>query len=359
MKKIILFLFLSVSIVFGTSSTNINNTDSIKQNIIYLSYEKSPQRVYVNQIFKIQIKAIVATSDFDKIITNFDNAENVKILNPNNSWKWYNDNIYYNTFYIKATSDMSVFPNISVSLISNGKIIANSSLKAINPQIIKLPTTPLFCGVIASDMKIIKYKTTKFNNKTNMLVMEIDGKNANLRDFKSSNVIKDGIDSYEINLPNTKIFYFAIIDNNMQKFEFSYFNINSNNFIKLSVPIEVDSENISTQLALNPKASKLAMYENITLAFIAIMLLVIFFFRRKIIYILIFVSIAIYLFMFYNPFDNIILKKNTKIMILPTYNSIVFYVTDRKMVVQELNTIKGYIKIQLPNGKIGWIKKGE
>ncbi len=357
MQKFIILLLIFFSAVYGTEIIDNNISQNSKQNLIYLSYDKKPSRVYVKQIFEIKIKAVVATTKFDKISTNFKGGVGYKVLNKNNSWKWYNDNIYFNTYYIQVTKDNSVFPKITVSILLKNDVIAKGILKPITPNIIKLQYDPLFSGVIANNLKLVKTKTTKFNNKSNILVMEIEGNKANLRDFKVANTLKDGIDSYSVSLPNIKVFYFAIIPNTEKIFRFSYFNLKLNKFEKLSIPVEIDTEDTSTQLGLNPKESKLEIYKNITLVSIALFSLFIFLFRRKIVYILIFIVIVVYLFIFYNPFDSIILKKNTKIRILPTYNSTIFYITNRKIIAEKLNTVKDYIKVLLPNGKIGWIKK--
>ena len=358
MRYIFLCLFYVLSLSAAQDINTTAKSSEIKENVVYLSYVKKPQRVYVNQIFKIKIKAIIAVSDFDKIITTFQNGKDFKVLNPKNSWKWFNDNIYFNEYYLKLTSANAVMPTINVSVSKGIKKIVTKSLKPFKLEIIQLKNGGIFSNVIASYLKVVKFKTTKFDKKSNILVMEIEAKDANIRDFKVSDTIKDGIDSYTINLPYSKIFYFAILPNTQKEFRFSYFNIKKNRFENFTIPLEVSTEDTSTQLGLNPKASKISMYKNIALVAIAFLSLVIFFFRRKIVYIFIFVFIVIYLFIFYNPFDSIILPKNTKIRILPTYNSTIFYVTDRKIVAEKLNSTKRYIKVLLPNGKIGWVKKG-
>ena len=354
--RYILFVFLFLGYIWAG---DVNTTKpEIKESVIYLTYEKKPDRVYVNQIFKVKIKAIIATSDFDKIVTNFQNGIDVKVINPKNSWKWFNDNIYFNEYYLKAISSNAILPKIEVSILKGAKNVAVKSLQPFKPEIIQLKKSDIFSGVIAKDLKILKSKTTKFDKKSNILVMQIEAQDANLRDFKVSNVIKEGIDSYSINLPYSKIFYFAILPKSQKEFKFSYFNILKNRFESFTILLEVSSEDTSTQLELNPKASKISMYKNIALVTLAFLSLIIFFFRRKMVYIFIFVLIMVYLFIFYNPFDGVILPKNTKIRILPTYNSTIFYITDRKIVAEKLNSTDKYIKVLLPNGKIGWVEKG-
>ena len=354
-QKVFLILFL----LFGcTFAADLNSSKkSIDEQLLLLSYESAPKRVYVDQIFKIKLKTIVAVSDFDKIKSFFLDAKNIKVLNPNAPWKWYNDNIYFNEYYVKVLSSDAVFPRIKVGVFKSAELVASSSIKPLKSEIIELKSSAIFSHVLAEYLKVVKTKTTKFDKQSNILVMEIEGRYANLKEFKVDNAIKQGIDSYSVKLPFVKIYYYAILPKSQSEFIFSYFNTKLNSFEKIRIPVQVEEEDTSTQLELNPKESKLSVYKNIALVAIAFLSLIIWFFRRKIVYILIFVVIVIYLLLFYNPFDTIILSKGTKIRILPTYNSTIFYVTDRKIIAEKLGSVKKYIKVLLPNGKIGWIKE--
>ena len=353
--RYILFIFLFLGHIWAGDINEIE--PNVKESVIYLSYVQKPDRVYVDQIFKIKIKAVIAVNDFDKIVTTFQNGIDTKVLNPKNPWKLFNNNIYFNEYYLKVTSSNALLPNINVSIYKGTQIVGTKSLNSFQPNIIQLKKSDTFCGVLANSLKVTKFKTNKFDKKSNILVMEIEGDDANIRDFKVLATIKDGIDSYNIDLPHSKIFYFAILPNRQKEFKFSYFNIKKNKFEDFTIPLKISDEDTSTQLGLNPKASNLSMYKNIILVAIAFLFLVIFFFRRRIIYLFIFILIVIYLFIFYNPFDSIILPKNIKIRILPTYNSTIFYITDRKIEAEKLNSTKKYIKVLLPNGKIGWVEK--
>lgn len=354
MRKIILLLLFIFSFA-GNAGDSFS--PGIRQNLIYATYIQEPEKVYVGQIFEVKVKLIVATKNFDSIRTAFIGGSSCRVLNSKSRWKALKNNIFNNTYYYKVLSAKAIFPKIKVSIYKKGSRVATYILRPIGAKIVKLQKNSIFSGVIAKDIKILKTKTTKFDDKTNIVVIEMLGKYANLRDFNVSNVIKNGIDSYDIKLPNMKIYYFAIIPKTEKKFEFSYFNSEKNRFQKVTIPIKVQTEDTSTQLELNPKKSKLSFYKNVALIAMATIFFIIFLFRRKIVYLLFVVAIGVYLFLFYNPFDSIVLKKGTKITILPTYNSIVFYIADKTQTVQKLNEIDGYIKIQLPNGKIGWIKK--
>ncbi|NPA73525.1 MAG: hypothetical protein GXO12_02325 [Epsilonproteobacteria bacterium] len=357
MRKVVFLL-----LIFFTHLLAIDDgsaTQNIRQNLIYATYANKPERVYVKQIFKVEVKLIVAIKRFDKISTKFIRGYKVDVLNPKSPWQKRGDSVYFNTFYYKVNSEKSRFPKIYIKILKKGRVLSAYTLGPIDTKIVKLQKSNLFSGVIAQNLKVEKAKTTKYDDKSNILVMEITGKLANLKDFNLSGVIKNHIDSYSVNLPDMKIFYFAILPKKRKFFEFTYFDTTQNSFKKFSIPVKVKSEDTSTQLELNPKDSKLTLYKNIALAVAAFISLVLFIIRKKIVYLLIIIASVAYLLLFYNPFDTIIISKDTKIRILPTYNSTVFYITDHQMSVEKLNEIDGYIKVKLPNGKIGWIKSAK
>jgi hypothetical protein len=55
------------------------------------------------------------------------------------------------------------------------------------------------------------------------------------------------------------------------------------------------------------------------------------------------------------PMSKIVLQKGVKLRILPTKNSTIFYITQEQTTADKLLVRDGYIKILLPNKKIGWI----
>src|SRR5574344_2075275 len=77
-KLLILFSFFMIFSIQVFASKNL-----------YLSYEKTPNSVYKNQKFEIKVKALITTSDFTNLTTNFVNQSNITVLNPNSSWKKY------------------------------------------------------------------------------------------------------------------------------------------------------------------------------------------------------------------------------------------------------------------------------
>ena len=334
---------------------NISAPIEAKQNI-FLSYEKPPSNIVVNQQFSIKVKAIVTTQNFDKIKNRIIPQENLKVLNSDENWTKQDDYIYYKTFYLRAKENNATFPQIFFELYKNDKLVASQKFPDVKLNIITLHTGKYFSNIVANSLDIVKIKTTKFDENSLLVVLEIVAKNANLKDFKLSWVIRDGIDSFVDKFPMSKIYYYAIVPKYTNKFVFTYFNIKQNRLIKKSINLIINDEEISTQSDLNPQESSFNLFKNITYGSLAVILLLIFFKRRRVVYLLFFIILIVLFFSNINPLRNIFISKNSKIYILPIKNSTIFYITPNKMKVQKLNKRENYIKIILPNKKIGWVK---
>jgi len=360
-KKLWILLVCFTTILFAQNiydnneSNETNNSTLEKAQSIFLSYEEIPDKIYVGEIFTIKVKAIIANDNFEDILSNFEDSQDIEIINPDAKWQWFSDNIFYNTFYIKANSLSAKLPSLILNIYQNSIKIDSGILEATTPSIIKLNGTKQFSGVIAKSLSIKKHKTTQFDDKSYIIVLELEGKEANLKDFSLKWVTRDGIDSSSTNLPYSKIYYYAIIPNFTKNFIFTYFNRTSNKFEKISIPIVVSDEKISTQIDLNPANSGLQIYKDGAYAFMALVLIILFIRRRKIAYIIFLILLIGLVFYDKNPLNSVKIEKGSQIKILPTKKSTIFYITNRTLYAQKLDEKDDYIKILLPNGKIGWI----
>lgn len=355
MKNLLMLFFCFTTTLFAQSAYNTHKIGQTKAESIFLSYEKAPSKVFVGELFAVKLKAIIANSDFEKIVTSFQDLHNAEILNPDANWQRSSRNIFYNTFYFKANDTTAKLPSLSLSIHQNSYKIDSSTIEAITPSIIKLNKTKEFSGVIAEEFNVKKSRTTYFDDKNYIIVLEIEAKMANLNDFSLGWVIRDGIDSSNFDLPYVHIFYYAIIPSSTRELNFTYFDTTTNAFQKISLPIEVDEKKMSTHTDLNPAQSSLQIYKDMAYGVVALVLIALFARRRKAGYI-IFLAILIGLFIYNkNPFNSIKIDKGSKVKILPTQGSTVFYITNRTLYGQKLGSRDEYIKVLLPDGKIGWI----
>ena len=354
MKHLLKFICLSLVFLATSLLAEESSAFSGHSKSLFLSVEEMPKKVYVGQIFSVKIKAIVASNRIDGLNNTFSNAAHTEILNPQSPWERMQDNTYYNTLFFKVTSANASLPRISVSIVQQQEAIESDTLALPSPQFIQLKDDPFFSKVIAKSLTVNKHKTTTFDAKNVIVVLEIETTGANLRDFALSGIAKSGIDSYSDNGVSQKIYYYAILPNYQRSFDFTYFDLNSNKFNKISLPMNIESDEVSTQLGLNPKESIFEFYKTIAYGVLAFVFFVILLKKRRWYYLVIALVFLALFFLDKNPLNNVKLKSSSTVMILPTERSTVFFTSDKILDVEKLGERDNYVKILLPDGKIGW-----
>lgn len=351
MKLILTLLFL-----FITLSATAAEEESVytKAKSLFISHEALPSKLYVGQVFPLRVKAIVAQERFDSLKAEFSHSTGASVKNPDATWESIGNSTYQATFYLALNSASAKLPLLHVTLFAKGTPVESEKLELPQVDVIKLKSDPLFSNVLAQSLSINKYKTTSFDAKNAMMVLEIDATMANLKDFVLSGVAKSGIDSFSENEISQKIYFYAIIPNYQKTFEFSYFDLRLNRFNKISLPVIIENDEVSTQLGLNPKESIFEFYKNIAYGVAALIFFLAFLRRRKISF---FILMALFVALFIwdkNPLNKVELKSNSTLMILPTERSTVFFTSTQALEVEKLAERDKYSKVLLPDGKIGW-----
>lgn len=339
---------------------NNRTSHSIKSNHIFASYEdKIPKNAYVKQLIPLQIR-ITTTEDFNFIRINSSNKEIGIIHDLSPVWEKIDTNTYTKTIYFQAKKPTDTLPELIVTFEGKSEIQEIAYLPFQKISIISINDDEgKFIDIFAQDLQINKFKTSRFNEDSLIMVLEINILGANSNDIYFQNIQKQGTDSKSGVFPNETLFYFLIFPDTLQSIEFSYFNLTKNGFEHIKLPIVIGEEDLSTQIGLNPKKSVFEFYKEITIAILAALFFLLFLFRRKYIFLIIALLLTGYFTYKKVSFVDIKLKNNTKVRILPTEKSTIFFTTDSSIEVEKLNQIKSYIKVLLPNGKIGWVKESD
>lgn len=347
-----LLCFLISFVVFSTNA-------SCQSKTIFASYEDTPSRVYENEVFLVKIKIIITNNDYKNILTNIIDTKNYTLLNPNSSWLRSGSSQYLtNTFYIKSKNRSDFLTNFSIDLINkNGDIIENTILPRVKIESIKLKTDERFSGVLAKDLSVKSYSSNRFDENSILLTMDIEASLSNLDDFRNPSANRSKIEFFETDFKKQKIRYTTILPQYERVFEFTYFNTIKNIFEPIQIPIELKSDDVSTHTDINPKENKFKIYKEIALGILSVIFILLFMRYKYKIMLFIAIVTAGYIVYSNNPFNNIRIIKNTNVHILPNERSTILYVIDDVMDTEKLDEKNGFIKIILPNEKIGWIKK--
>ncbi len=326
----------------------------VRSQTIFLSYIFKIDKIYLSQHSQVKIKAIVTNENINTVKTTFLNAKNVQILNKKATWIKTGANDYEITYTLKAMSTKGRLPDFKVTAYSQNSEYSETLL-SFKPKIVALREDKEFSLVLSEDFTLKNHHAKKYDEKSNIVLLEINATSANLEDFHIPYAIREGIDKIEKSGLDTSIFYFAIIPNDIKLFKFKYFDLLSNKYNIVSFPMVLKDTSVSTQTDLNPQKSKLSLYKALALILLAFIIFLFYLKSRKL-YLLIFVFVVLAFIAYLQlPISKVVLEKNVNLKILPTKNSTIFYTTTEATKADILLEKDGYIKVLLENKKIGWI----
>ncbi|WP_103648990.1 SH3 domain-containing protein [Campylobacter concisus] len=333
--------------------------DKIKVKELLLKATNVPKNVVIGEIFSVEVVADTQ-NDFEfEFETQLDET-NIKWLNKKNfQWVKSEDNKYVGTFYLEATSIDAKTLKVSLTLKRNGENYQSSSINIFLPKLKELRSDENYNHIVADNLEVKKFKTTKFDDINNIMVVEIYGNNVDLSAFNIENktILKQGVDTINGDFNSQSAYYFAVFKPNKKSLDFNYYNLKKAKFESFSLPVSVEDDDVSTQIGLNPKQSEFSTYKDVTIYSCAVIFMLLAIWRRRLSYFFVaavFIALGIYT---YNPFGKAALKPDVSVTILPTKNSTVFYTSHKNENVEILDTKDDYSKILFADGKIGWVKK--
>lgn len=372
MKLIIIWIFILTSIFANDVDTNSSsydeNTTIVNENqlsqeeldklpkVIYLSYQDFPKRVLKGEIFTVTIKTLSTVKDFTDVTYELSNSVGLELLS-NYPSRDMDARYYYETFYFLVTENIARLPDIEATLLNyNDDQFKKTTLAGKKLNVVTLNPKKDFSNIIADSFELQEYKTTSYDQNNNIVIFTANATNCDIASFKFSNVLKQGAETIMESYIDSKITYFAVIDKDIEKFSFSYFNLKHNRFINVDIPIIVNDDSVTTQSDLKPKDQSHELLKMQIAAGVAIVGFVIILWRRKYIY-LIFVLIPLgYIVYIGLPSKDVCIKEGSKIQLLPVKNGTIFETTPSVYHLQKEGDSKDFTKVKLKNEKIGWVK---
>ena len=323
--------------------------------VIYTSYVDVPKRVIQGQIFTVTLKTLTTVKQYDDIQYTIKNTNGIRFLNRV-PYREHKGKFFYDTFYLYVTKKRAFIPDINVSLVANQTY--ESTLIPKQPlNVIALNPNKYFSNIVANDFNLLNFKTTSYDEQHNIVVFSATATNANLKAIHFQDVYKQGIESIKPSYTKeAKITYFVVIDKQLERFRFNYFNLIKNKFVTIDIPIVVDDDSVATQSDLKPKDQShetIKMYIALAIALVGFVFIVI---RKKYIY-LVFIIVPLgYALWISAPQEEICVQQGAQIHLLPVDNGTIFNVTPSQKTFLKEGSAEGYTKIRLENDKIGWVK---
>ncbi|WRF26810.1 SH3 domain-containing protein [Helicobacter pylori] len=364
----IISLILSLLAAFLVAE-DAHEPEEIKAKVAYVKIpqledlENTP--VYIGQTIGVTYDLLLFDAEFleAKIKDGLDKTQ-IELLNKMPKWKKVEKELFRATYYYKIKGIRASVPSLEVSAFSNkDKYIDYSIAPKVALQVTDLSKNPRYANVMAKDLQVVQYKTKDYDDKNNILVMELAFKEANWEDFHVKEALKQGFDNASLNQIKAKegsVFYYCVLPKTLQSLSFDYFSLSNRQFKTLSFSAIPTQDTTGIQSDLIPKNNFL-VFSNVALLALCVFFLALFFiFGRKLIFLglgILCLGFVLYHLLFTQK--SALLLAHKKIRILPTQNSTILGLSKDEMPIKILGSHDDYYKILTPHEQTGWVKKDE
>ncbi|WRC77269.1 SH3 domain-containing protein [Helicobacter pylori] len=360
---------LATFLVADLVAENTHDPEEIKAKVVYVKIsrledlENNP--VYIGQTIGVTYDLLLFDAEFleAKIKDDLDKTQ-IELLSKMPKWKKVEKELFRATYYYKIKGIKASIPPLEVSAFSNkDKYIDYSIAPKVTLQVTDLSKNPRYANVMAKDLQVLQYKTKDYDDKNNILVVELAFKEATWEDFHIKEALKQGFDNASLNQIKAKegsVFYYCVLPKTIQNLSFDYFSLSNRQFKTLSFSTIPTQDTTGIQSDLIPKNNFL-VFSNVALLALCVFFLVLFFiFGRKLIFLgpgILCLGFVLYNLLFTQK--SALLLAHKKIRILPTQNSTILGLSKNEMPIKILGSHDDYYKILTPHEQIGWVKKDE
>lgn len=334
----------------------------LRAKLIYLTPEPLPANLYVGQMVPFTLNALIAEPQYERIETRLEGGAGVKRLGGEPKWERLDENRHKLTLYFQITDTRPALPAVAVDLYVQGEAADYALWEGTPRTAVRVSTNPQYSGVLAEKLEVVTHKVEKFNDAQNILVMELRGELSNLERFHLNGGIEtQGIDWVDSKPPATRIFYYALIEPSQTDIAFNYYKPSSGDFQRIDLVFDLSNlgQRISTHVDINPKKRAFPWLDVLLLAFASFLLVFFFFKTHRWIFLGMVALTVVLAFWLIVREESVTIREGAQVRLLPTSTSTLFYVTYRPTEATVLKEKGGFVKVLLPDDKIGWVKEDE
>lgn len=333
----------------------------LKAKLVYITPEALSPNLYVGQVVAVTLNALIAEPNYESIETLLEGGTGIKALTAEPKWERLDENRHRLTLHFQITDTRPTLPTVRVRLWVAGEIADETLWEGPARTAARVASNPQYSGVLAEELIVITHKVEKFNDTQNILVMELKGTLSNLENFSLKGIETQGIDWVDARMPSTRIFHYALIDPSQTEIAFNFFKPSSGDFKRISLGFDLSNlgQRISTHVDINPKKRAFPWLDVLFLTLAAILLVFFFFKTHRWIFLGMVALTVLLAFWLIIKEESVTIREGAQVRLLPTSTSTLFYVTYRPTEATVLKEKDGYVKVLLPDDKIGWVKENE
>ena len=334
----------------------------IQSKLVYVKSEVlEPKELhYIGEIVGIKYSVLVLENAKVSAM-NFLESKGIAIKNADSSWEQNADGALENTIYFKIVDKNFAFPQIEVIVDgedSNDRAVSNEMLgEAIDLR----ANHKAFNGIVAQNFKVNNHSVKQFDEKNNIIILDLSAEWANLEDFKIAGFKKQGFESINEGISRSSGIYYVVLPSQTSALNFEYFDLETQTYKQEQIKNAINKAHISINPEIAP-INKVLIFKNIVILGLSFVLFVAFLIRKipfKIRVSLLVVGVLLLLFVVIsvNINEKSSMKNDSYLRILPTTNSTIIAKIPANAEVQIISRHNDYIKILTLDNKTGWVEK--
>lgn len=340
----------------GSSIDDLFSNATPKSGSVTITNTSIPTGLYIGEIFPLTIKLTPTEIASGNIEYTLQNEEGIRVFSQTPQRVVKDDGVY-DTFYFLVQSSAIRLPDITATISATGAVSESLIGTSLNASSLNPPST--YANVLADSFKVIGYKTTAYNQESNIVVFTVKATRCNIATFSLVNALKQGFESKVPNVNESTMTYYAIIPNTEQSLEFSIFNLKKNRYELISIPIVVDDDTVSTQSDLSPTDARHTELKVGAAAIVGVIFIALYYWRRQKWLLIASVLPLFYVVFALLPNNNVCVKKGAPIHLLPIKNGTVFETTAEEQSFEVENSVGEFKKIHLDDNTLGWVHEND
>lgn len=353
-------ILLAIFALFAPYSTI--HSEEIQSKLVYVKSEVlEPKELrYIGEIVGVKYSVLVL-EDAKIRSMGFLDSNGILIKNADSSWEQTEDGSLQNTIYFKIVDKKFAFPQIEVIVDSEDSSDSAVSSETLGEAIDLRANHKAFNGVVAQNLKVNNHSVKQFDEKNNIIILDLSAEWANLEDFKIAGFKKQGFESINEGISRSSGIYYVVLPNQVATVNFEYFDLNSQTYKQEHIKNAINKAQISINPEIAP-INKVLIFKNIVILALSFVLFVAFLIRKipfKIRVSLLVVGVLLLLFVVIsvNINEKSSMKNDSYLRILPTTNSTIIAKIPVNAEVQIISRHNDYVKILTPDNKTGWVEK--
>lgn len=327
---------------------------------INVEFPNASTSLYVGQ--DIEVKYTLTLLSGAKLVgadlMNFSSANNITLKNKTSNWHTNTRGELSNTYVYTITGKDVVIPPLRAKVTLDDGRYEEVIAQGATFQAIELSSNANYINVIADSMEVVDYRSKEYDEANNIVIFQFQLQGGNLNAMKIAQYQKQGLENSRVVDGVTYGIYYVVLDKSVRVLSFDYFSLLQQQFVNISLPIQV-AQNLQIDGGDIKPRNTFLMFKNLIIGGFILFVALVWLVFKKIRKISLAVLVMLVAMLAYNVFFSAtsgIAQAGANISIIPTHNSTIIEVVKEPTEVAIIGEYEEYYKVIIES-RVGWIRK--